>query len=58
MSQSLLHVALVVRDYDEALEYFVTKLRFSVVEDTAVPPENLADFIAEFRSCLDRHGLV
>lgn len=27
------------------------------VEDTAVPPENLADFIAEFRSLLDSHGL-
>ena len=40
MSQSLLHVALVVRDYDEAVEYFVTKLRFSVVEDTAVPEQS------------------
>ena len=40
MSQSLLHVALVVRDYDEAIEYFVTKLRFSVVEDTAVPEQS------------------
>ena len=28
------------------------------VEDTAVPPEKLADFIAEFRAVLDRHGLV
>ncbi|MGF7212580.1 FAD/FMN-containing dehydrogenase/Fe-S oxidoreductase [Skermanella aerolata] len=28
------------------------------VEDTAVPPENLADYIAEFRSALDRRGLV
>lgn len=27
------------------------------VEDTAVPPENLADFIAEFRAALDRRGL-
>ncbi|BCM81690.1 D-2-hydroxyglutarate dehydrogenase YdiJ [Methylobacterium indicum] len=27
------------------------------VEDTAVPPENLADFIAAFRAVLDRHGL-
>ena len=26
-------------------------------EDTAVPPENLADFIAEFRELLDSHGL-
>ncbi len=27
------------------------------VEDTAVPPERLADFVAEFRALLDRHGL-
>lgn len=27
------------------------------VEDTAVPPENLADYIAEFRALLDSHGL-
>ena len=27
------------------------------VEDTAVPPEHLADYIAEFRALLDRHGL-
>lgn len=27
------------------------------VEDTAVPPEHLADFIAEFRALLDSHGL-
>jgi FAD/FMN-containing dehydrogenase/Fe-S oxidoreductase len=26
-------------------------------EDTAVPPENLADYIAEFRQLLDSHGL-
>ncbi|WP_448213947.1 D-2-hydroxyglutarate dehydrogenase YdiJ [Colwellia sp. MEBiC06753] len=26
-------------------------------EDTAVPPENLADFIAEFRALLDSHNL-
>ncbi|WP_261841034.1 D-2-hydroxyglutarate dehydrogenase YdiJ [Aliamphritea ceti] len=28
------------------------------VEDTAVPPENLAPFIAEFRALLDGHGLA
>ncbi|GAB2710259.1 D-2-hydroxyglutarate dehydrogenase YdiJ [Halomonas garicola] len=27
------------------------------VEDTAVPPEHLADYIADFRAVLDRHGL-
>lgn len=28
------------------------------VEDTAVPPENLADYIAEFRALLDEQGLT
>ncbi|UST55520.1 FAD-binding oxidoreductase [Comamonadaceae bacterium OTU4NAUVB1] len=28
------------------------------VEDTVVPPERLADYIAEFRALLDRRGLV
>jgi FAD/FMN-containing dehydrogenase/Fe-S oxidoreductase len=28
------------------------------VEDTAVPPENLADYIKEFRAALDRRGLT
>jgi FAD/FMN-containing dehydrogenase/Fe-S oxidoreductase len=28
------------------------------VEDTVVPPENLADYIREFRAVLDRRGLV
>ena len=28
------------------------------VEDTAVPPEKLADYIAEFRALLDGHGLT
>ncbi|MFP8965368.1 FAD-binding and (Fe-S)-binding domain-containing protein [Pokkaliibacter sp. CJK22405] len=28
------------------------------VEDTAVPPENLADFIQEFRALLDSHNLA
>ena len=34
MSQTLAHVALVVRDYDEAIAYFIEKLGFQVVEDS------------------------
>ena len=34
MRQTLGYVALVVRDYDEALEYFTRCLGFSVVEDS------------------------
>ena len=34
MKQTLGHIALVVRDYDEALEFFTGTLHFTVVEDT------------------------
>lgn len=33
MKQSIAHVALVVRDYDEAIEYFTQRLRFDLRED-------------------------
>ena len=34
VKQALVHVALVVRDYDEAIEFYTRKLHFTVVEDT------------------------
>lgn len=34
MKQSICHVALVVRDYDEAIRFYTEKLSFTVVEDT------------------------
>ena len=34
MTQSIVHVALVVRDYDEAIEFDTKKLNFTLVEDT------------------------
>ena len=40
MRQSLGLVSLVVRDYDEALEFFVGKLGFQLVEDTYVPEQS------------------
>ena len=40
MKQSLLHVALVVRDYDEAIEFFTRKLHFTLVEDTYQPEQD------------------
>ena len=39
MPQSLAHIALVVRDYDEALAFYVGKLGFALVEDTPVPEQ-------------------
>jgi catechol 2,3-dioxygenase-like lactoylglutathione lyase family enzyme len=40
MKQSIIHVALVVRDYDEAIEFFCNKLNFSLVEDTYQPDQD------------------
>ena len=40
MKQSIAHVALVVRDYDEAIEFFTDKLKFSVVEDIYQAAQN------------------
>jgi len=40
MRQSLGLVSLVVRDYDEALEFFVGRLGFTLVEDTYVPEQS------------------
>jgi catechol 2,3-dioxygenase-like lactoylglutathione lyase family enzyme len=40
MKQSLGLVSLVVRDYDEALDFFVGKLGFGLVEDTFVPEQS------------------
>lgn len=36
MGSNLAHVTYLVRDYDEAIEYFTTKLGFELLEDTPV----------------------
>lgn len=40
MKQAIAHVALVVRDYDEAIEFYTKKLHFTVVQDTPQPEQN------------------
>jgi catechol 2,3-dioxygenase-like lactoylglutathione lyase family enzyme len=40
MRQAIVHVALVVRDYDEAIEFYTKKLRFTLVEDTYQPGQD------------------
>jgi catechol 2,3-dioxygenase-like lactoylglutathione lyase family enzyme len=40
LKQSLGLVSLVVRDYDEALAFFVGKLGFALVEDTFIPEQS------------------
>lgn len=34
MKQKIAHIALVVRDYDEAIDFYTKKLNFKLVEDT------------------------
>jgi catechol 2,3-dioxygenase-like lactoylglutathione lyase family enzyme len=40
MNQAILHIALVVRDYDEAIAFFCEKLHFTLVEDTYQPEQD------------------
>jgi catechol 2,3-dioxygenase-like lactoylglutathione lyase family enzyme len=40
MKQSIVHVAIVVRDYDEAIEFYTKKLNFTLVEDTYQPEQD------------------
>ena len=39
MQQAIAHVALVVRDYDEAIDFYVGKLGFRLVEDRYQPEQ-------------------
>jgi len=40
MKQSIVHVALVVRDYDEAIRFYTEKLNFTLLEDTYQPQQD------------------
>ena len=40
MNQSIAHIAIVVRDYDDAIDFYVNKLRFELVEDTYQPEQD------------------
>jgi catechol 2,3-dioxygenase-like lactoylglutathione lyase family enzyme len=39
MKQSIMHLALLVRDYDEAIAFYTKKLHFTLVEDTYQPEQ-------------------
>jgi len=39
MLQRIAHVALVVKDYDEAIQFYTTKLDFELIEDTRLGNE-------------------
>jgi catechol 2,3-dioxygenase-like lactoylglutathione lyase family enzyme len=40
MRQSIVHIALVVRDYDEAIEFYTKKLHFALIEDSYQPEQD------------------
>lgn len=40
MKQSIVHVALVVDDYDEAIEFYTKSLNFTLVEDSYQPEQD------------------
>ena len=39
MIQSLAHIALIVKDYDEAIDFYTNKLHFTLIEDTYQPEQ-------------------
>ncbi|WP_242590055.1 hypothetical protein IGL98_002204 [Enterococcus sp. DIV0840] len=39
MKQSIVHIALVVDDYDEAIAFYTQKLSFTLLEDTYQPDQ-------------------
>jgi catechol 2,3-dioxygenase-like lactoylglutathione lyase family enzyme len=40
MKQSIVHIALVVRDYDEAIDFYVNTLGFDLLDDTYQPEQD------------------
>ena len=40
MKQSIVHIALVVKDYDEAIEFYTKKMNFDLIEDTYQPEQD------------------
>jgi len=40
MKQNIVHIALVVDDYDDAIEFYVKKLGFELLEDTCQPEQD------------------
>ena len=36
MKQKIAHIAIVVKDYDEAIEFYTQKLHFNLIEDTVL----------------------
>ena len=39
MKQKIIHIAIVVEDYDDAIDFYVNKLHFNIIEDTRLSEE-------------------
>ena len=39
MQQSIIHIALLVNDYNEAIDFYCNKSNFDIVEDTILSPD-------------------
>ncbi|MGY3211952.1 VOC family protein [Mucilaginibacter sp. HD30] len=39
VKQSIIHIALLVQDYDHAIEFYINKLQFTLLEDTQLPDD-------------------
>ena len=40
MKQNIVHIALVVKDYDDAIAFYVDKLNFTLIEDSYQPEQD------------------
>jgi catechol 2,3-dioxygenase-like lactoylglutathione lyase family enzyme len=40
VKQTIIHVALIVKDYDEAIAFYTHKLCFTLIEDTYIPEQD------------------
>jgi len=40
VKQSIVHIAIVVKEYDEAIDFYVNKLKFELVADTYQPEQD------------------
>ncbi len=40
MKQNIIHITLVVKDYDEAIDFYANKLRFELIEDMYQPEQD------------------
>lgn len=50
MKQHIAHIALVVDDYDAAIEFYTQKLNFTLVEDTVLSPTKRWVLVAPLHS--------